>query len=97
MKYYAIRILCLTDESREYEKLHDGDNEAPCPLNLLEPRPCKINIECVESYFPHSENRATVVYMKSGDQHIVTVPFDIFDDIVMNDKYQTTGENKIAK
>lgn len=98
MKYYAVRILCATDESRAYYKLNDSEFDPPCPLDMLVARPCKLNIEDIAMYWEHKDSRATRVQLLSnGEEIILAMTYQHFDNMVMNGNYHTVGENKIAK
>jgi hypothetical protein len=97
MKYYEARVLCSTDESREYYKVNDGENDRSCPLDLLIARPIRLHVESLTTYFPHEDDRATHVYMSNGDTMMLAMRFETFDRMVMEGIYVTAGENKIAK
>lgn len=97
MRFYSVRVLCSTDESREYYKINDDENAKTCPLDFLTARPIRLNVDHLTSYFPHEDIRATHVYMINGDTMMLAMTFDRFDAMVMNGDYQTTEQNKIAK
>lgn len=96
MKYYAVKIFVHTNESREFYKINDGEWDAGCPLDLMAVRPLRLNIEKIICYFPHYDKRATSVYT-DGEDLIMPITFERFDEMVMNGEYLTTEENKIAK
>lgn len=52
MRYYEARVLCSTDESREYYKVNDGENDRSCPLDLLIARPIRLHVESLTSLLP---------------------------------------------
>lgn len=98
MKYYSVRVLCTTDESREYYKVNSGDYDPSCPLDMLEARPMKLCVDEVIVYLKHKDERATTVKLKSdGQEMVLAMTFDRFDAMVMNGDYHEIGENKIAK
>jgi hypothetical protein len=97
MRYYSVRVLCATDESREYYKVNSGEYDPSCSLDMLDPRPLKLHVKQVVAYYQHSDKRAVFVRLKDGDELVIAMSFDKFDAMVMNSDYQTLGENKIAK
>lgn len=97
MRYYAVKIFKQTDESRAYYKLHDNEYDPECPLDILVISQARINIEKIVCYFPHSDKRATIIYMEGNENLTLPIPFELFDSMVMNGDYLETEQNKIAK
>lgn len=99
MRYYAVRVLCATDESREYYKVNSGDYDPQCPLDKLQSCPMRLSVDELIAYYPHSDERATNVKLKgeTDNEFILALTFEKFDTMVMNGDYHTIGENKIAK